>query len=134
MEIMGICYSLMSYLVRNYTERRDETHHTEKRAHKISEIIGYVSAHYAEHLTTARLAEHFFLSEYYFCRFFKESTGLTPTDYINKYRVACAASLIKSTDLPITEIALRVGFVDSNYFTKIFKKYKGKTPREFKKI
>ena len=133
MEIMGLCYSLMSYLVRNYIERRDEPHRADKRAHKISEIISYVSLHYAEHITTAQLAEHFFLSEYYFCRFFKESTGLTLTDYINKYRVATAASLLKSTDLSVTEIALRVGFADSNYFTKIFKKHKGKSPREFKK-
>ncbi|MBR2342961.1 MAG: helix-turn-helix domain-containing protein [Clostridia bacterium] len=133
MEIMGLTYRLICHLLRNYTEERSALISRGKREHRISEIISYVSSHYAEHITTAGLAERFFLSEYHFCRFFKETTGMTPTDYINKYRIACASALLKNTDLSVTEVALRVGFTDSNYFTKLFKRYRGSAPREFKK-
>lgn len=52
--------------------------------------------------------------------------------YLNKFRVEKAARYLKESDYTITEIALKVGFEDSNYFSKIFKKYMGKTPREYK--
>lgn len=56
----------------------------------------------------------------YFCRVFHQITGRTPINYLNYYRVECAAELLRSTDDSITEIAFACGFNDSCYFSKHF--------------
>ena len=58
---------------------------------------------------------------------------MSPISYINKIRIEKAAALFKNSDRSITEIAMEVGFDDSNYFSRIFKKQMGMSPREYKK-
>ena len=84
-------------------------------------------------ITTSSIANHFNISERYFSTLFKSQIGITPTDYINKYRVQKAAFLLESTDMNITEIAAAVGFDDPNYFSRIFKKYMNDTPKKYQK-
>ena len=69
----------------------------------------------------------------YFCRFFRALTHNSPMDYVNFYRIEQAAWLLGQSELSVTEVAARCGFWDSSYFTKVFKKYKGYTPKEFRK-
>ena len=99
----------------------------------MGDILLYISQHYQSKLTTAELAEHFHLTEHYFCCLFKKETGQSPIDYINKYRIEKAGILLKNTDKNITDIAQQVGFDDSNYFSRIFKKYNGVSPRYYRK-
>lgn len=68
------------------------------------------------------------LSEGYFCNVFKETMGMTATEYINGLRVKRAADLLTATDMSVTEAALCSGFSDLNYFSRVFKKQMGVTP------
>ena len=69
----------------------------------------------------------------YFCRFFSEMTGKTPIEYLNYYRIECAAEQLLYTDDLVTDIALNCGYNDLSYFVKTFKKYKAQTPKQFRK-
>jgi two-component system response regulator YesN len=59
---------------------------------------------------------------------------VTLTDYINKTRLENSKMLLKSSDLPISVVALNVGYTDPNYFVKLFKKQYGVTPSEYRQI
>ncbi|MBQ2967926.1 MAG: helix-turn-helix transcriptional regulator [Clostridia bacterium] len=136
LELKGITYRLLCHLLRNYKSGQlspEEISLKQNKLRKINSILEYIAAHYSNPLTTADLAKQFHLNEQYFCRYFKKETGQSVTGYINQYRSEIAASFLKESDYSITEIALLVGFTDSNYFARIFKKYTGVSPREYKK-
>jgi AraC-like DNA-binding protein len=63
---------------------------------------------------------------------FKKETGLSPNDYLQRHRVDCCKELLSGTDRTITDIALETGFGSSQYFSRVFRKYCGLTPMEFR--
>ena len=69
----------------------------------------------------------------YFCRVFRQITGRTPINYLNYYRVECAAELLCTTQGSITDIALECGFGDVSYFSRMFRRYKGQTPGQYRR-
>ena len=71
------------------------------------------------------------INEKYLCRFFKEFSGYTPTDYVNRMRVERAVSEMTVGGKSITDAAFDSGFNELSYFSRIFKKYIGTTPRDF---
>ncbi len=136
MQLKSLVYGLMAYIVRNYkTETLTENELLIKKSkmHRMGDILLYISQHYQNKLTTSHLADCFHLTDHYFCSLFKKETGQSPIEYINKYRAEKACILLKNTDKSITQIAQQVGFDDSNYFSRIFKKYIGISPREYRK-
>ncbi len=136
MEIKSLVYHLMSYLLRNYNAdsvKKSYEAIQNSKENIMDDILTYIASNCHEKLTTSTLANRFYLSEHYFCSFFKQHTGMTPVEYINKFRIEKACTLLKNTRQSITDIALAVGFYDSNYFSRIFKKHIGATPREYKK-
>ena len=135
MEIKSLAYRLMAHLLRNYKQERlseSDMLLRKTKMRRIDDVLRYITAHYNNKMTTASLAEQFFLNEHYFCHFFKEATGQSPISYIHRYRIEKAVLLLKNTDRSITEIAMSVGFEDANYFSRTFKKYMGVRPRAFK--
>ena len=132
-EKKSIVFHLLSHLIKNYTIESLTTA-KQKQKIKIVEILEYIELHFNEKITTETLAEKFHMNEQYFCRFFKNQTGKSPSQFINHYRMEKAILFFEETEENITDIALNVGFEDSNYFSRIFKQYTGKTPREFKKF
>lgn len=131
MVIKGDVYKLLAHLMRDYeTVRlsdRENLNYMAKQQ-RLSELLKFIEENYAENITTAQLAEKCYLSEYYFCRFFKKQTGHSLTEYINKLRIEKSKLLLQNTQLSISEISYQVGFSDTNYFCRIFKKYTGLTP------
>lgn len=95
---------------------------------KISKLMPFLEQHFSEKLTVAQAAYILNLSVYHFCRIFKKITGRTFIEFLNLYRVNQAEKLLRSSDLPITEIAEQVGFCNINYFDKKFKQYKRYSP------
>jgi len=63
---------------------------------------------------------------------FRKETGQTATDYVNLRRGRMACRLLGTTQLQVQTIALRCGIPDVNYFSKLFKKYMGRTPKEYR--
>lgn len=92
-----------------------------------------IDFHYNEDLSLGILARSHAVSASYLSGLFRQETGMTLTDYINHTRIRQALILLNTTGLPVGAIAARCGFPDSSYFSRIFKKYQGKTPREYRK-
>jgi YesN/AraC family two-component response regulator len=78
------------------------------------------------------VADEFDLTTVYLSRFFKEQTGENFMDYLNNLRLEMAITLFKDENLHISDISNMVGYTNLNSFTRLFKRYKGITPSEFK--
>ena len=83
-------------------------------------------------LTLNCVAHEVGLSTTYFSSLFKKETGKCFSDFLNNVRIEHAKHLLCCTSKMIYEIAFEVGFQDYRYFSQIFKKYTGQTPRQFK--
>lgn len=97
------------------------------------ELLAYIQEHYTEKISLLDLAEQFHLSEKYISRYFKEHFQLTFTSYTNHLRLTCARRLLETTNLPVTEIALRSGFLNISYFIRVFKNSYGVSPLKYRK-
>ncbi len=95
------------------------------------DIISYLNDRYSEDHTLSDLARHHSMSERTLNRQFKEYTGLSPMHYLIELRLYKAIELLRKTHIPITELAFKCGFNDSNYFSNAFKKKFGISPRMF---
>ena len=104
------------------------------RSEIVDNVIRYIKNHYKEDINLNVLANEFFLSPAYLSRKFSRTTGVSIMSYLEDYRINVATDLLKGSERSISEIADQVGYYDANYFTKIFKKVKGITPKEFRKM
>ncbi|MDC7242188.1 MAG: response regulator [Spirochaetales bacterium] len=106
----------------------------ENQGSRISRILNYINRNYSDvNLSVESLSNHFELSSTYLCTIFKSSTGKTLHQYILEVRIEEAGILLKTTNDRIYEIARKVGFQDTNYFSTVFKKEVGKTPLQYRK-
>lgn len=94
----------------------------------------YMSGHYYENITLKQMAAFCGMSEAYFSKRFKKGTGFGFKEYLNEVRIRNACGLLVHTGKSVTEIASLCGFMDSNYFGDAFKKKKGMSPRQYRKI
>jgi AraC family transcriptional regulator len=94
-------------------------------------VQDYVSAHLDRNLSLQELADLVGLNPHYFCRLFKAACGLTPHQYLLKSRVDQAAQLLRSTQLPIADVAQQVGCYDQSRFTQVFRRWMGVTPKHY---
>jgi AraC family transcriptional regulator, L-rhamnose operon transcriptional activator RhaR len=99
---------------------------------RLGKVISYIETRYAKPLSLDALAKRAAMSPSTLHRAFTSSMGESPINYLITVRLDRAKELLKDTNLSITEISSRVGFRDSNYFSRIFKKKQGKSPREFR--
>ncbi len=100
------------------------------------EIIGkakeYIKRNYANEITVKELANHFSVNPNYFSTIFKQETGVTLTNYLKDTRIQKACDLLRNTHSTINEIAQIVGYEDTQYFYRVFKKTLGITPLEYR--
>ncbi|WP_256760821.1 AraC family transcriptional regulator [Cohnella sp. WQ 127256] len=101
---------------------------------KISDVVRYLNANYAEQIRIHELAERFFISPYYLSRTFKEVTGFTIIDYLNLTRIREVQHLLRESNLPITAVAAQTGFDNFSHFGKTFKKITRTSARDYRKI
>jgi two-component system response regulator YesN len=73
------------------------------------------------------------MNKTYFCLFFKKHYGMSFTDYINRKRLEAASAMLLKPDTSIAEVALACGYPTVTYFNRIFRKFKGMTPSEYRK-
>jgi AraC-like DNA-binding protein len=90
-----------------------------------------VHKHYAEPLSRGDMASYAGLSESHLTRCFRQEMGVTPIAYLNRYRVRQAKALLKAGDKSITEVAMAVGFSDSHYFARVFRREVGVSPSTY---
>lgn len=97
----------------------------------VEKVEIYIKEHISENLTVEGLAKYVFLSSDYLTRSFKKKYNMTLNNYITEQRLFLAKELLIKNELSISMISAKVGIGNYSYFTKIFKKMYGKTPREF---
>lgn len=95
-------------------------------------VIEYINQHYKESLRLSDLAAHVGVNEYYLSHFFKNDVGFSPMQYVILRRIGEAQNLLINTDMSITNIAVSVGYNNSNYFQNVFRKTFGMTPGEYR--
>lgn len=117
-----------------YTAAAAEAYGDNRRIDQVKTVLEYIEAHYSSVLSLEELAGILGMNPKYFCKFFSSLTHQTPMDYVNFYRIEHAAYLLDSTDLPVTAVGSECGFSESSYFTKVFKKYKGITPKDYRHL
>ena len=127
-------YSIIVLMLRKHIEStitNKQLIFKNRNLENINKIIQYIESHYKEDIALDDLAGFLNFNRYYFCRLFKEFTGMSPVKYINNYRVHQAISLMQNSDLTISEISSQVGFNNSNYFTKVFSEATNETPSSY---
>jgi len=97
-----------------------------------NEVKQYITDNLKEDINLKDTASRFNLSPYYFSRTFKKVFGYNFSDYLNLIRIDEAKKLLKDNSLSVKEICYLVGYSDPNYFSKVFKKYEGVTPTEYR--
>ena len=102
------------------------------QANTLRQIMDYIHEHYEQDISLAELAEQFHMNYSYLSWYFKQHTNENLTAYINKVRVEKAKELLKYTDETISHISSKIGFSEHNYFSKVFKKFVGMTPLEYR--
>ena len=102
-------------------------------AHRVKQAMVYIQEHFMEPITLNDIAEAILVSKSECCRCFKRATGLSPFEYLMKYRITESAKYMhRKSHESISEIAGAVGFNNTSYFNKVFKKFMGCTPTEYR--
>lgn len=99
----------------------------------IEKILLYITTHYNAELSLSTIAKEFFINPSYLSTAFKHKTGTNFSTYVEELRIKQAIYLLNHTDLEIGAIANEVGYLDQNYFSKIFKKRTGESPSHYGK-
>ncbi len=99
----------------------------------VGNVIGALENDFSKEWKLDELLNIAHMSRSNLMRVFRKATGQTPIEYLVRLRIQKAMELLQSTDLSITEIALEVGFNDSNYFTRQFRRILGESPRAFRR-
>lgn len=98
---------------------------------QLQRVIDYIYAHLNCNLSLKELAAIVQISSHYFSQLFKQSTGISPHQYVIQQRIKRAKELLRTRELTIAEVAKVVGFVDQSHFHRHFKRLVGITPKSF---
>ncbi len=103
------------------------------RISKVTEMLkDYICENYMKDLSVQMMAEKTNYSEPYFCRLFKQSFGQNFTSYLTEYRINMAKKMLEQPTVNVKDIGKNVGYEDSNYFTKVFRRITGQSPTEYR--
>ncbi|WP_214628262.1 response regulator transcription factor [Paenibacillus agaridevorans] len=122
--------------LQGYIDEFLQSHNTwlaSKNDNPVKQAIRFIEESYMGVCGLAEVAAHVHLNPSYFSKLFKKESGEGVIGYIQKLRVQKAKLLLKSTDMKIFEIAEATGFNDSNYFTHMFNRIAGVSPKEYRK-
>ena len=98
----------------------------------IQEAIDFMEQHIAEAFTIKEVSSHVHLNASYFSVLFKEETGNSFTDFLSTLRIEKAKMLLRDTELSLDDICEQIGIQSTSYFIKMFKKFEGVTPNQFR--
>lgn len=132
--LKSLLFALLGFFSRNQIILTESNELDNSLIQKINPVIEYVETNYNQDISLEAAGKILNLHPTYFCKLFKEVTGISFINYLNFVRISKAEDLLIFSDKSITEIAYETGFSNIQYFNKIFKSIKGRTPREFRKI
>lgn len=98
----------------------------------IQQAVEYINEHLTEDLSLEAIATSIGMSQYHFCRVFKQAMGLTPWQYVVRQRIEEAKRLLAIPQLSIAEISQRLGFSTQGQFANFFRKHVGVSPKQYR--
>ena len=129
MMIKSVVTEILIMLLRKATS--NETLYTPK---PIQKLTAYINTHFSEDITLDKVAEALSFSPGYLGKLLKKQMGYTFNEYLNMIRLKQACHLLRTTNLPVVEIAFQTGYNSSEYFLYVFKKNMLTTPSEYRKL
>jgi len=99
---------------------------------KLRRITDYIAENFGTDISLTQLAQVAGMSSFHFSREFKKATGTTPHQYLIRFRVDQAKTLLADHDLPLVEVGLRAGFSHQSHFTRLFRRITGTTPHLYR--
>lgn len=120
---------ILCIICRAFEQHSSQSNETQE----ITQIIRYLNDHYSQKLTLEKLAARFGKSVPTLSRLFQATLNRSPIAYLIHLRLEKAAAELRSTSDSITDIAHQCGFLDSNYFSKMFIRQFGVSPRDYRK-
>lgn len=120
-----------------FQEEKDQIHHQQVsiqpgRSSTFSVMLEYINEHFGEDITILGLSKRFNINSNYISQLFRKELDKTFTEYLTGLRMNRASALLRTTSIPINEIADQVGYKDYFYFSKMFKKIMGVPPRGYR--
>lgn len=121
------------YIISNLSAVFSKFDNKDNVSRKEYEITKYINECFGnKDFSIQMIADKVHFSQTYLCSFFKKSTGKTLNEYITDVRIEKARKLLQDGNIKLYEVALRIGFTDSNYFSTLFKKIVGCSPSEYR--
>ena len=134
--VKGYIFHLIGYLCKSHAAMAitpGAIEESNEKFQKMNLIASYLHSNYAAKINTETLAAMSHYTYSYFSYAFKEVFGMPVTKYLLDIRINKATTLLRSTDMNVTEIAASCGFSDTNYFARAFKKETGCSPSEYRR-
>lgn len=126
---------LLTDIIYNIVKNSSSITHTNQNPKSIliKNVLDYIENNYEKQISLIDMAEHAHISKEYLCRIFSSMYDTTPVEYLNRYRIRQSTGELLNTHRTISNIAISHGFNNSSYYNKLFLRYIGCTPSEYKK-
>ena len=111
-----------------------ETEREQKNKGLVEKVKALVDTGFADDASLETIAAQVYLSPCYLSVIFKRETGMTFKNYLIQVRIEKSKKLLADTDLKIYEVAEKVGYTDTRYFSEIFQRSTGKTPSQYRSL
>lgn len=133
MKIQVILHQLWLIILEHYSDLlNDDNYINEKNLDRLKTILSFIQENYAAKISLEDIAGSIHLCKSECCRLFKKHMHESLFDYLLRYRIEKSLPHLMNPDCSITEAAFQVGFADSNYFSKVFRKCMGCTPTKYR--
>jgi AraC-like DNA-binding protein len=139
----GLNKILAAFHILNYLQRSEDLlllnklipqkDYTETDGKRMGKVMSYILSESCHNISLKEVADIANLSKEAFCRFFKERTGKTFTEFLSQVRIHQTCQLLQDSDLSISQIAFQCGFQNLSYFNRAFKKHQRDTPKAYRK-
>lgn len=100
---------------------------------QLNDALGFIRTHHMKNLSLDEVAAQVHISPYYLSHLFREKLGVTFVEYVTSVRMELAKNYLLHTRLPVSAVAEKLGYEDAGYFGKVFRKYTGQTPKNFRR-
>lgn len=127
--LLGLLWSVDAALHRSGDVSTALAGHT-----RLEPVLAYIADHFSTPLTLAELAVVAGVSPTHLCHLFRNAVGLSPFQYLQRYRMRRARVLLGTTDLVVADVGRRVGFADPAYFSRAFRRLEGMTPSQYREL
>ncbi len=131
-EMKSLIFGFFGKLLNLGLLEKDDTDKSTDTSGRMKAAIVYMEKNFDTQVRLSELAAEVNMSPNHFCRCFKRVTGVTPLSYLIGFRLSRAQYALRTTDLPVTSVALDNGFNDVSHFIRLFRETYGMTPRQYR--